>query len=233
MMRTIVVLTGAGISAESGIQTFRGTDGLWEGHRVEDVATPDAFVRDPGLVHAFYNQRRRQLLDGIEPNAAHRALADLDEGFDGNVVVVTQNIDDLHERGGSHWILHMHGELLQSRCTACGRISDVRGDMSVDSVCDECGRRGALRPNIVWFGEVPHHMPEIERHMGLAELFLSVGTSGRVYPAAGFAELARHHGARTIEVNLEKTGGSGNFHESLIGLAGEVLPDLVERILSR
>jgi NAD-dependent deacetylase len=232
-MRTIVVLTGAGISAESGIRTFRGADGLWEGHRVEDVATPGAFARDPALVHEFYNQRRRSLLDGIEPNAAHWALAKLEERFEGNVVVVTQNIDDLHERSGSHWVIHMHGELLQSRCTSCGLIAEVREDLSVESECRECGGRGVLRPNIVWFGEVPFHMAEIERHLSRAELFLSVGTSGRVYPAAGFVELARHHDARTIEVNLEQTGGSGRFDESLIGKAGEVLPELVERILSR
>lgn len=232
-MRTIVVLTGAGISAESGIRTFRGAGGLWEGHRVEDVATPEAFARDPVLVHEFYNLRRRHLLEGIAPNAAHRALADLEERFDGNVVVVTQNIDDLHERGGSHWVIHMHGELLQSRCTACGRIAEVREDISVDSECKECGRVGALRPNIVWFGEVPFHMAEIQRHLSLAELFLSVGTSGRVYPAAGFVELARHHGARAIEVNLEPSEGTSAFHESLVGKAGELLPPLVEEILAR
>ena len=185
------------------------------------------------MVHEFYNQRRRHLLDGIEPNPAHRALADLEKRFDGKVVVVTQNIDDLHERGGSRQVIHMHGEVLQSRCMGCGRITEIREDLTVHSECGACGRTGALRPNVVWFGEVPFHMGEIQRHLSLAELFLSIGTSGRVYPAAGFVELARHHGARAIEVNLEPSGASSAFHESLVGKAGELLPKVVEEILAR
>ena len=232
-MGTIVVLTGAGISAESGIQTFRGAGGLWEGHRVEDVATPEAFVRDPDLVQNFYNLRRQHLLGGIEPNEAHRALARLEAEYEGRVVLVTQNIDDLHERGGSRDVWHMHGELLKSRCLRCEEDQECREDLGEESKCCSCGAAGALRPHIVWFGEMPLYMPEIEAALLEAEVFVAIGTSGQVYPAAGFVELARHGGARTVEINLEKTGASGTFHECLTGKAGEVLPGYVEAFLSR
>jgi NAD-dependent deacetylase len=230
-MGTIVILTGAGISAESGIQTFRGAGGLWEGHRVEDVATPEAFQRDPELVQNFYNMRRQDLLDGIEPNDAHRALAKLANGYDGRVVLVTQNIDDLHERGGSPDVWHMHGELLKARCVECESVQECRGNLGGDVKCGACGVRGGLRPQIVWFGEMPLYMPKIELALVEADLFVSIGTSGQVYPAAGFVELARHGGARTVEINLEQTGASGTFHECLTGKAGEVLPGFVEAIL--
>lgn len=229
-MRSIVVLTGAGISAESGVQTFRGAGGLWEGHRVEDVATPEAFARNPKLVQTFYNERRRALLDGIEPNAAHRALARLEKGCD--LLLVTQNIDDLHERGGSERVLHMHGELLKARCLSCEAVSECRVDLGETSGCVFCGDEGRLRPHIVWFGEMPFYMPEIERALGIADLFLSVGTSGRVYPAAGFVDLAEMAGAEKIEVNLEKTECSAAFDQSVHGPAGEILPELVEAILA-
>lgn len=228
--RSIVVLTGAGISAESGVQTFRGAGGLWEGHRVEDVATPEAFARNPELVQNFYNQRRRALLDGIEPNPAHRALARLEE--EGDLLLVTQNIDDLHERGGAQRVLHMHGELLKSRCLSCGEVRECRTDLTKEALCDHCGSIGMLRPHIVWFGEMPFYLPEIEQALQTADLFIAVGTSGRVYPAAGFVELAAMAGAEKIEVNLEETESSGVFDRSYHGPAGELLPGLVEAILS-
>lgn len=231
-MGTIVVLTGAGISAESGIQTFRGAGGMWEGYRVEDVATPEAFARDPELVQKFYNLRRRRFLDGIEPNAAHRALARLEDEYEGRLVLVTQNIDDLHEQGGSKEVWHMHGELLKSRCLRCDAVQECREDLGVGSECSSCGALGVLRPHIVWFGEMPFRMPEIEAALVEAEMFVAIGTSGLVYPAAGFVELARHGGARTVEINLEKTGASGTFHECLTGKAGEVVPGFVESLLS-
>ena len=229
---SIVILTGAGISAESGILTFRGAGGLWEGHRVEDVATPEAFAANPELVQNFYNARRRALLDGVEPNPAHVALAKLEREHRGEMLLVTQNIDDLHERGGSQRVLHMHGELLKSRCVMCGDVAECRGDISADDSCSTCGAQGGLRPHIVWFGEMPFDMPEIERALQTADLFLAIGTSGQVYPAAGFVEVARSAGAETIEVNLEETASSSVFSRSLIGPAGEVLPELVESILS-
>lgn len=230
-IENIVILTGAGISAESGLATFRGPGGLWEGHRVEEVATREAFERDPELVHRFYNARRRQLL-GVEPNAGHRALARLEAEFEGRVVTVTQNVDDLHERGGTRTLMHMHGELLKSRCLACGETASCREDLGLTSRCVHCGTIGRLRPHIVWFGEMPFFMEAIEHHLLAADLFLAIGTSGRVYPAAGFVEIARRFGARTLEVNLERCGEEGVFHESLVGPAGELLPSLVQAILA-
>ena len=227
----IVVLTGAGVSAESGLATFRGAGGLWEGHRVEEVATPEAYARNPELVHRFYNERRRQLLE-VKPNDAHRALARLEAEFEGKVITVTQNVDDLHERGGSRTLMHMHGELLKARCESCDETTPCREDLGLDSRCAHCGARGKLRPHIVWFGEMPFFMDAIEHHLRSADLFLAIGTSGRVYPAAGFGELARRFGARTIEVNLESTGAEGVFEECLRGPAGEVLPPLVQAILA-
>lgn len=229
---TIVILTGAGVSAESGVPTFRGADGLWEGHRVEEVATPEAFERDPALVHEFYNRRRRALLGGIEPNPAHLALARLAREHQGRVVLVTQNVDDLHERGGSPEVWHMHGELLKSRCTACGTVAECREDLGDDSSCGTCGVLGRLRPHVVWFGEMPLLMPQIEGALLEADLFVAIGTSGRVYPAAGFGELAGQGGARTVELNLEQSEVAGTFHECLTGKAGEVVPGFVESLLA-
>jgi len=229
---SIVVLTGAGISAESGIQTFRGDGGLWEGQRVEDVATPEGFARDPELVQRFYNERRQKLLSGVEPNAGHQALARLQKEFPGEVTLVTQNIDDLHERGGSEEVLHMHGALLRARCVDCGEVFDVGGDLSDETFCEFCESRGRLRPDIVWFGEMPYHLPEIERVLEVASLFIAVGTSGRVYPAAGFVEMAKYAGAKTMEVNLERTDGSSVFHRCERGPAGEVLPGLIDELLA-
>lgn len=224
----IVVLTGAGISAESGVPTFRGPDGLWEGHRVEDVATPEAFVRDPQLVHKFYNARRAKLLEGnIQPNAAHKALAKLGKARDHRLFLITQNIDDLHERGGSGEVLHMHGELLKSRCNRCGAVAVCLEDLSRASVCEACDGIDCLRPHVVWFGEMPFGLDEISAEISRADLFVAIGTSGRVYPAAGFVSLARDAGVETLELNLEESAGSGVFHESRRGKAGDIVPPWV------
>jgi NAD-dependent deacetylase len=232
MSRSIVIITGAGISAESGIQTFRGVDGLWEGHRIEDVATPEGFARDPVLVQRFYNERRQGLLAGVEPNRGHLALARLEKAFNGEVVLVTQNIDNLHERGGSEQVLHMHGELLKARCLDCEETQEILIDLDHKSRCSCCHSKGRLRPDIVWFGEMPFFMPEIEKALQSADVFLSIGTSSQVYPAAGFVEMARSAGAKTIEVNLAETAGSSSFARTVRGKAGECLPDLVDELLA-
>lgn len=225
-----VILTGAGISAESGVPVFRGDDGLWEGHRVEDVATPEGFARDAETVHRFYNARRRRLLE-VEPNPAHRALARLAREWPGELTLVTQNIDDLHERAGSPEVLHMHGELLKSRCASCGAVTGCREDLSRASLCAACGGIDCLRPHVVWFGEMPFHLGEIERVLDAADWFVSIGTSGRVYPAAGFVLAARAGGARTLELNLDPGGLSSSFDESRLGRAGELVPAWVAEIL--
>jgi NAD-dependent deacetylase len=229
--KTIVVLTGAGVSAESGLATFRGPDGLWEGHRVEDVATPEAFRRDPDLVHAFYDARRARL-KSVEPNAAHRALARLDSEWPGELLIVTQNVDDLHERAGARRILHMHGELGSAWCLACDARMRWEEDLGHRPPCPACGMAGRLRPDIVWFGEMPYEMDRIDRALMDAGLFVSIGTSGAVYPAAGFVQTARYCGARTLEINLEPSLGSYHFHESRIGKAGELVPAWVEEVLA-
>ncbi|HEY0112690.1 MAG TPA: NAD-dependent deacylase [Allosphingosinicella sp.] len=226
----IVILTGAGISAESGLATFRGADGLWEGHRIEDVATPEAFRRDPTLVHAFYDARRRRLGE-VEVNAAHHALARLDREWPGQLLIVTQNVDDLHERAGARRLLHMHGELRSAWCLACDAHLPWEGDLGHHSPCPACGRTGLLRPDIVWFGEMPYEMERIDRALTQADLFVSIGTSGNVYPAAGFVQTARYCGARTLEMNLEPSLGSVYFDESRTGPAGELVPEWVESLL--
>ncbi|MEH6789962.1 NAD-dependent deacylase [Parasphingorhabdus sp.] len=226
----IVILTGAGISAESGVATFRGPDGLWEGHRVEDVATPEAFAHDPDLVQAFYDARRAKLKT-VEPNAAHRALAKLDAQWPGELLLVTQNVDDLHERAGSERLLHMHGELGSAWCLGCDARSPFDGLMAEGPACPVCRQPGQLRPDIVWFGEMPYEMERIERALARCDLFVSIGTSGAVYPAAGFVQTARYHGARTLEMNLNPSEGSFHFHESRMGRAGELVPGWVEDLL--
>ncbi|WP_180935137.1 NAD-dependent deacylase [Nocardioides ungokensis] len=225
----VVVLTGAGISAESGVPTFRDADGLWEGHRVEDVATPEAYVAQPHVVHRFFDARRAAL--AVEPNPAHHALARLEEHLGDDLLVVTQNIDDLHERAGSTRVLHMHGELLSARCRACGGRSRWVGDLGDFPPCPACGV-GALRPDVVWFGEVPYEMDRIEVALEGADLFVSIGTSGAVYPAAGFVQYALAHGASTLELNLQPSEVSLLFHESRQGLAGELVPAWVEELLA-
>jgi len=229
---TLVVLTGAGISAESGLSTFRAADGLWEGHRVEDVATPEAFARNPGLVHEFYNQRRAAL-GTVQPNAAHEALVRLEREWPGEFLLVTQNVDDLHDRAGSRRLLHMHGELLSALCERCDARARWSGDMDRETECSQCGRRGGVRPDIVWFGEMPYHMEEIMSALERCRLFLAVGTSGHVYPAAGFVQTAALRGARTIEVNLAGTAASDVFDECRTGPATAVLPPLVEELLAQ
>jgi NAD-dependent deacetylase len=230
-IRNIVVLTGAGISAESGLATFRGADGLWEGHRVEDVATPEAFRRDPALVQAFYDARRERL-KSVEPNPAHCALARLDAEWPGELLIVTQNVDDLHERAGARGLLHMHGELKSAWCLGCDARTPWEADLSSGPACPACGERGRLRPDIVWFGEMPYEMERIDRALLDADLFVSIGTSGAVYPAAGFVQTARYAGARTLELNLEPSLGSVYFDESRTGPAGMLVPRWVEEILS-
>ena len=229
-IRNIVILTGAGVSAESGVATFRGPDGLWEGHRVEDVATPEAFRRDPTLVHAFYDARRAKLRT-IGPNAAHEALARLDAKWPGELLLVTQNVDDLHERAGSKRLLHMHGKLKSGWCLACDERFAWDGPMSEKSMCPSCSRPGGVRPDIVWFGEMPYEMERIDEALRACDLFVSIGTSGAVYPAAGFVQTARYCGARTLELNLEPSQGSVFFHESRVGKAGELVPAWVEEVL--
>ena len=228
--RNIVVLTGAGLSAESGLSTFRDKDGIWAKVRVEDVATPEAFARDPARVQAFYNKRRRDHA-AAKPNAAHLALARLEAEHDGDVLVVTQNIDALHEAAGQRHLIHMHGELLKAWCLACDARSPWSGDIAAASCCPRCGAVGRLRPDVVWFGEVPYRMDAIADALAEAEMFISIGTSGNVYPAAGFVAAARHAGARTIELNLEPSEGVGLFHEAVHGPASRIVPEFVDGLL--
>ena len=230
-IRNIVVLTGAGVSAESGLATFRGPDGLWEGHRVEDVATPEAFARDPGLVHKFYDARRVKL-GSVEPNAAHRALARLDDEWPGDLLLVTQNVDDLHERAGSTRLVHMHGMLTSGWCLRCNERFSWAGPMGEQAECPECGSGGKVRPDIVWFGEMPYEMERIEEALQRCDLFVSIGTSGAVYPAAGFVQTARYCGAQTLEMNLEPSLGSVFFNESRTGPASELVPQWVDEMLA-
>lgn len=225
----IVILTGAGVSAESGVATFRGPGGLWEGHRVEDVCTPEALAHDPVLVHRFYDERRAKLTT-VEPNAAHHALARLDREWPGELLLVTQNVDDLHERAGSNRLLHMHGELNSALCALCGVQTEWRDSLPPVTRCPSCDAP-ALRPDIVFFGEIPYHMDVIDAALGRADLFVSIGTSGAVYPAAGFVRTARHHGAATLELNLDRSEGSGWFDESRLGPASSLVPAWVESLL--
>ena len=230
--KNIVILTGAGISAESGIRTFRAADGLWEDHRIEDVATPEAFQRDPELVHRFYNQRREQLLQpDIQPNTAHAALARLEKEFNGTVMLVTQNIDNLHERAGSTNLVHMHGELLNLRCNSSGQVFEHRNHVQADERCSCCNKTGTLRPDIVWFGEMPMQMELIYDALEQCDLFLSIGTSGHVYPAAGFVEVANSVGAETVEINLEPSKQQSAFDRHLYGPASQEVPKFVDTLL--
>jgi NAD-dependent deacetylase len=227
----LLILSGAGLSAESGVATFRAADGLWEGHRIEDVATPEAYRRDPALVQQFYNLRRAQL-KSVEPNAAHYALADLEKHWPGSFCHITQNVDDLNERAGAQKLLHMHGELKKVRCTWCKSVLPWADDVQTDSDCPECDHRGTLRPDIVWFGEMPYYIDEIMRALETVDIFLCIGTSGVVYPAAGFVSLAAEKGcARLIEVNLQLTSISGQFTEQRQGPAGVEVPKLVADLL--
>lgn len=230
---SIVILTGAGISKESGLDTFRDADGIWAKVRIEDVATPEAFARDPARVHAFYNDRRKGLQrPAVTPNPAHRALARLEADWRGSVLLVTQNIDDLHERGGSRAPRHIHGELLKARCALCGDVRPWTGDLDTRLACPACAAIGGMRPHVVWFGEMPFHLDEVYAALGACDLFISIGTSGNVYPAAGFVAEARAAGAHTVELNLEPSEGRSHFAECVHGPASTIVPDYVERLLT-
>lgn len=227
---SIVVLTGAGISAESGVPVFRGNQGLWEGHRFEDVATPRAFAKDPQMVHRFYNMRRAALRN-VEPNAAHHALRRLEEAWPGGFLLITQNVDDLHDRAGSQKLVHLHGELRKARCEACEMVLPWDGDLSTAMPCPECQHSASLRPHIVWFGEMPFELERIQVALEGCGLFISIGTSGNVYPAAGFVEWVSPF-ALTVEMNLEAGMNSESFFEHRLGPASQTVPALVEELLA-
>ena len=232
--KKIVILTGAGISAESGIDTFRAAGGLWENHRVEDVATPEGYAKDPELVHRFYNLRRAALKT-VKPNAAHMALATLEQGlakYGGQLTLVTQNVDDLHERGGVAEVIHMHGILTSMLCGICEHRWEHEHDASPEMICPKCYVKGAPRPDIVWFGEMPYAMHIIEKRVADCDLFVSIGTSGAVYPAAGFVQMAKAIGKETLELNLERSQGSHHFDDSRLGPASELVPQWVDEILA-
>jgi len=231
---SIVVLTGAGISKESGIDTFRDKDGLWTKVNIEDVATPEGFARNPAMVHDFYNERRRGLRnDNIRPNAAHAALARLEAEWPGEVLVVTQNIDNLHEEGGSKNLIHMHGEMFKARCAHCHGVHSWREDLSLETVCPACDSSGGMRPHVVWFGEMPFDMDRIYSALARCRLFISIGTSGNVYPAAGFVSHVRQSSdAHTVELNLEPSEGATLFAEAQYGPATEIVPRYVDKLLA-
>ncbi|MCS3459168.1 Sir2 family NAD+-dependent deacetylase [Aeromonas sp. BIGb0445] len=230
----IVVLTGAGISAESGIKTFRASDGLWEEHKVEDVATPEGYHRDPVLVQGFYNARRQQLQqEQIHPNPAHYALARLERLYPEQITLITQNIDNLHERAGSQRLIHMHGELLRARCPVSGQVIEWRGDLHQEELCSCCQFPQPLRPHVVWFGEMPLGLDRIYGALAQCDLFISIGTSGAVYPAAGFVHEAGLNGAHTIELNLEPSELESQFDEKRYGPASLLVPAYVDELLQR
>lgn len=231
MKQSIVILTGAGVSAESGLKTFRDSDGLWRGNNVEDLATTATFGRNPSAVHDFYNERRRHL-HTVNPNAAHFALTELQQFYGDQLSLVTQNVDDLHERAGFQNPLHIHGEILRKRCTWCGIPSECLDDIQQVHVCDHCSRPGGLRPDVVWFGETPQFLKDINESLSKADLFIAIGTSGHVFPAARFVETAKLHGAYTMELNKETTKLSESFDELRTGLATETVPALVKDLIS-
>ncbi|TDL81745.1 NAD-dependent deacylase [Meridianimarinicoccus aquatilis] len=229
-MDKIVILSGAGLSAESGLGTFRDVGGLWSEYDLEDVATPQGFARDPALVHGFYNARRANCR-AAKPNAAHAALARLAKAGGPDVLLVTQNIDDLLERAGAPGVVHMHGELMRGLCAACGHRWDAPPEMASDDPCPACSAQ-ATRPDVVWFGEYPYHLDQIADALAQCDLFVSIGTSGSVYPAAGFFAEAAVHGARTLEINLDPSDNSGRFDEARMGPAGDIVPRWVNEVLA-
>ncbi len=230
-MKKIVILTGAGISAESGIKTFRDSGGLWENHPIEDVATPEGFMRNPKLVYDFYNARRKQAGE-VSPNKAHYALAELADIYGDNLTLITQNVDDLHERSGQKNIYHMHGELNKACCTNCEYITLWEDDLDENSTCLGCGQTGYMRPHIVWFGEMPLYMDFIEEKLGQCDIFCAIGTSGHVYPAAGFVQMVNYFNpqAQTIEINLEASEQASHFKQSLYGKATECVADWCQKL---
>jgi len=229
---SIVILTGAGISAESGVSTFRDRDGIWAKVDYREVATPEGFARNPAKVHEFYNTRRRNMAN-IKPNAAHVALARLEQEFTGEFLLVTQNIDNLHEQAGSRGLIHMHGELGKALCVRCGVSRAWREDLSVELTCESCGKAGGMRPDVVWFGEMPYRMDKIMQALSACELFVSIGTSGSVYPAAGFVAEARAAGAETVELNLEPSDGHSLFSDRRYGPATKIVPAFIDELLGR
>ena len=228
--RKIVILTGAGISADSGVSTFRDPDGVWSKFDYREVATPEGFARDPALVHSFYNARRANI-QIVRPNPAHVALAALEDFLGDGLTLVTQNVDDLHERGGSKRIIHMHGELLKARCGACDAVHAWIGDLSVATRCPDCKADRFMRPHVVWFGEMPMFMGEISAAVSEAELFVSIGTSGNVYPAAGFVGQARSCGVPCIELNLEPSENAWAFTNARYGRASEIVPQWAAELI--
>lgn len=229
-MEKIVILTGAGISAESGLGTFRDEDGLWSQHAIEDVATPEGFARNPRLVHDFYNARRANA-GRAGPNAAHQALARLETEHPGEVLIITQNVDNLHERGGARGVLHMHGSLFGALCNACGHRWEAPPRMQPCDPCPACAAP-ATRPDVVWFGEIPYGMEVIDPALNAADLFVAIGTSGNVYPAAAYARHCRRLGARTVELNLEPSANTLDFDERRHGPASRIMPAWVDEVLS-
>ncbi len=227
---SIVVLTGAGISAESGVATFRDPDGIWAKVDYRDVATPEGFARNPELVHEFYNLRRGKIKE-YKPNAAHVALADFEKKFAGEFVLVTQNVDTLHEQGGSVNVIHMHGQHSNVLCNNCGHREPWEGDLSTAIPCPACKTPGYLRPDVVWFGEMPYQMDRIHSALAACDLFISIGTSGNVYPAAQFVQQANRAGAHTVELNLEPSEGIDDFAEAIHGKATEIVPAYLNRLL--
>jgi NAD-dependent deacetylase len=228
----IVVLTGAGISADSGVPTFRDPDGVWAKYDYREVATPKGFAADPALVHLFYNARRAGVLTA-RPNDAHRALARLETRLGDRLTLVTQNVDDLHERGGARRVLHMHGELMKARCTSCGAVRRCVEDLSVETCCGDCGADRVMRPDVVWFGEIPRFMDEIAVAIAEADFFVSIGTSGSVYPAAGLVSEARGLGVRCVELNLEPSENAWAFDEAHYGRASDIVPTWVDELLAK
>jgi NAD-dependent deacetylase len=231
IVRDMVILAGVGVSAESGLATFRSLGGLWEERRVEDVCTPEALARDPALIHGSYDARR-DALTTVKPNPAHQALARLDAKWTGELLLVTQNVDDLHERAGSRRMLHLHGELTSALCVACEARTPWKSELPLGTLCRSCGA-GTLRPDIVFFGEMPYEMDRVTCALAECDLFVSIGTSGAVYPAAGFVDVAARAGARTLELNLERSAGSGMFDESRLGAAGELVPAWIAEVLKQ
>lgn len=229
---SIVILTGAGISAESGVDTFRDKGGIWSKVDLREVATPEGFAANPKKVHDFYNSRR-QRLKSIKPNAAHFALAKLEADHPADVLIVTQNVDSLHEMAGSQNLIHMHGVHTSALCASCGQRHDWDGDMSLETPCPACSSKGYMRPDVVWFGEMPYHMERIYAALNDCDLFLSIGTSGNVYPAAQFVQEAGRAGAHTVELNLEPSAGISDFAEAIHGKAGTIVPEYVDELIAK
>lgn len=228
--KRILILTGSGISAESGISTFRDKGGIWSTYKVEDVATPEGYARNPDMVLEFYNMRRR-LHRTVAPNPAHLALARLEREHQGEVLVVTQNVDQLHELAGSRNLIHMHGQVFKAWCTGCDARCDWRQDLTRSTACPQCSAAGRMRPDVVWFGETPYHLDNIGAALAQADLFVSIGTSGTVYPASGFVSVAKRAGIRTVELNLEPSRKTSQFDEVIQGPAGTIVPEFVEQLL--